>query len=215
MRAGAADHAALMDAVYRRQRHIYDATRAWFLLGRDALIGGLNPAPGARILEVACGTGRNLARIGARHPQARLFGLDISAEMLRSARARLGKGVPLVQADACSFDPKALFGTAQFDRIVLSYSVSMIPDWTGAIDHALGHLAPGGALHIVDFHDQAGLPGWFGRALRAWLGRFHVSPRTDLADRATLLAHRHGCTAEHRVLLRGYAQILILRKPAL
>ena len=35
---GARDHAALMDTVYRGQRHIYDATRKYFLFGRDRLI---------------------------------------------------------------------------------------------------------------------------------------------------------------------------------
>ena len=31
-------HAALMDGVYRHQRHFYDLTRGCFLLGRDQLI---------------------------------------------------------------------------------------------------------------------------------------------------------------------------------
>ena len=36
------NHAALMDSVYRRQRHIYDLTRKYFLFGRDTLIEGLD-----------------------------------------------------------------------------------------------------------------------------------------------------------------------------
>ena len=42
------DHAALMDRVYRRQRHIYDATRKFYLLGRDPLIERLAPRTAAR-----------------------------------------------------------------------------------------------------------------------------------------------------------------------
>ena len=34
----------LMDSVYRRQRHIYDVTRKYFLLGRDTLIARAEPA---------------------------------------------------------------------------------------------------------------------------------------------------------------------------
>ena len=34
-------HARLMDSVYRHQRHIYDLTRKFYLLGRDDLIDGL------------------------------------------------------------------------------------------------------------------------------------------------------------------------------
>ncbi len=33
------DHATLMDRVYKRQRHFYDATRKYYLLGRDPMIG--------------------------------------------------------------------------------------------------------------------------------------------------------------------------------
>jgi SAM-dependent methyltransferase len=128
---GASGHAALMDEVYRGQRHIYDFTRKYYLFGRDTLIAGLAAAPGMRVLEVACGTGRNLAKIGRAWPGMRLFGLDISAEMLKSARAALGDAARLGQGDACAFDAQALLGEPQFDRIVLSYSLSMIPDWGG------------------------------------------------------------------------------------
>jgi len=49
-----------MDRMYRHQRHIYDASRKFYLLGRDALITGLAPPKGGTILEIGCGTGRNL-----------------------------------------------------------------------------------------------------------------------------------------------------------
>jgi S-adenosylmethionine-diacylgycerolhomoserine-N-methlytransferase len=37
--------------MYRRQRHIYNATRRYYLLGRDQLIAGLQPAARDSILE--------------------------------------------------------------------------------------------------------------------------------------------------------------------
>ena len=37
---GDAAGAALMDRLYRRQRHFYDVTRKHYLLGRDRLIDG-------------------------------------------------------------------------------------------------------------------------------------------------------------------------------
>ncbi len=37
-------HAELMDGVYRYQRHVYDLTRKYYLLGRDRLIDGLDVA---------------------------------------------------------------------------------------------------------------------------------------------------------------------------
>src|SRR5262249_43214804 len=49
-----------MDAIYRYQRYIYDATRKYYLFGRDRLIANLDPPERGTVLEIACGTGRNL-----------------------------------------------------------------------------------------------------------------------------------------------------------
>ena len=208
---GASGHAALMDEVYRGQRHIYDFTRKYYLFGRDTLIAGLAARPGMRVLEVACGTGRNLAKVGRAWPGVRLHGLDISSEMLKSARAALGAEARLGQGDACAFDPQVLLGEPAFERIVLSYSLSMIPDWESALDHAAGQLAPGGSLHVVDFGDLSGLAGPFRRMLKAWLAKFHVESRTALPAAAARVAAAHGLTLEsHRGPL-GYYQLHVLR----
>lgn len=125
-------HAHLMDRMYRYQRYIYDFTRKYYLFGRDTLIRELNPPPGASVLEVGCGTGRNLAVIGDLYPGARLFGLDISAEMLATAKAKLRRqnrpDAVLRVADATNFTA-ASFDQEGFDRIVISYALSMVPEW--------------------------------------------------------------------------------------
>ncbi len=203
-------HAALMDEVYRGQRHIYDLTRKYYLFGRDTLIAGLAAQPGMRVLEVACGTGRNLAKVGKAWPGVRLFGLDISAEMLKSARAALGDEARLGEGDACAFEPLGLLGEPVFERIVLSYSLSMIPDWESALDHAASLLAPGGALHIVDFGDLAGLPSPFSALLRGWLARFHVEPRKALPEAAARIAAARGLTLTSRRGPLGYFQLHVL-----
>lgn len=186
------DHGALMDRVYRGQRHIYDVTRKYYLFGRDRLIAELACPDGAQVLEIGCGTGRNLARIGKVWKGARLHGLDISAEMLMSARAKLGANGRLALGDATCFDPAALFDRAGFDRVILSYALSMIPDWEAALDRATAALAPRGALCAVDFGDLEGLPHPLRALLRAWLARFHVTPRADLVEAATRIAGKRG-----------------------
>lgn len=203
-------HAALMDEVYRGQRHIYDLTRKYYLFGRDTLIKGLAAQLGMRVLEIACGTGRNLTKIGTAWPGVRLYGLDISAEMLKSARAAVGAEARLGQGDACSFDAAALLGEPQFDRIVLSYSLSMIPDWQGALDHAASLLAPGGTLHVVDFGDLAGLPRPLAGLLRAWLGKFHVAPRDDMGAVAGRIAAARGLRLTSTRGPLGYFQLHVL-----
>ncbi len=209
-------HAALMDDVYRWQRHVYDLTRKYYLLGRDRMIDRLDARAGATVLELGCGTGRNLALAARRHPRAEFFGLDISAQMLETAQASLARSglggkVRLAQADATDFEPQALFGRDGFDRVYISYSLSMIPDWRGCVRQAMAVLAPGGSLHIVDFGRQERLPGWFKAVLRAWLARFHVAPRDDLRDVLESISRETGASLEYESLFRGYAVHAILR----
>jgi len=214
----AGNHSGLMDSVYRKQRHIYDLTRKYYLLGRDHLIAHLAVPDGGTVLEVACGTGRNLTLVAQRYPDAQLFGFDISAEMLKSAEAAVERKalfdqVSLAQADATDFDPQALFGRRHFDRILISYSLSMIPVWRAAIGHAATTLAPGGELHVVDFGQQTRLPGWFRNGLHGWLAKFHVEPRAELeevmADTATAIGGTLGFTP----LYRDYARYGVISAP--
>src|ERR1700761_2812624 len=178
--------AALMDDMYRRQRHIYDLSRKFYLLGRDEAIARLRPAPGDTVLEIGCGTGRNLVKLAQAYPEARLFGLDVSREMLATAaasiaRAGLTSRITLAQADATAFDTQGLFGCASFERVMISYALSMIPPWREALAQALDVLAPGGLLEIVDFGDCAGLPSPFKAGLRRWLAAFGVTPCEHLS----------------------------------
>lgn len=208
------NHAAHMDRMYRYQRHIYDLTRKYYLFGRDRAIAGLNAADGASILEVGCGTGRNLVLTRHHYPTAKLYGLDISAEMLQTARAKLAGGAQqptLIVADATTFRPQD-FGVSGFDCIMISYAVSMIPAWEDAISAALAALNPKGSLHIVDFGQQECLPQWFRTMLQAWLRRFHVTPRANL--REVLQERLEGANADMTFedIGRGYAWNAVVRK---
>ena len=203
-------HSQLMDGVYRYQRHIYDLTRKYYLLGRDGLIADLDPPAGGAVLEIGCGTGRNLIAVGKAWPKAHLYGVDISAAMLDTARASvakagLGDRVTLAQGDACGFDATALFGRARFERVFISYALSMIPEWEMALAQAARCVAPGGKLEIVDFGQQERLPALWKRVLFGWLGQFHVSPRQDMASAIARLAMETGGFPHSRALYRGYA----------
>jgi len=206
------NHAAMMDAMYATQRHIYDLTRKYYLFGRDRMIRELALPDGGTVLELGCGTGRNLAMVRKHWPKAQLFGLDISAEMLKSARTTLGEQAALAQADATEFDPERLFGVAQFDRVILSYATSMIPVWREALAQGSALVAPGGSLHVVDFGDMAGLPGPARSALRAWLARFHVSPRHTLPQSAIAGGAVYGLTGSAATGMGGYYQLVTLRR---
>jgi S-adenosylmethionine-diacylgycerolhomoserine-N-methlytransferase len=168
-----------MDRMYRYQRYFYDLTRKYYLVGRDKLIAEMNVQSGENVLEVGCGTGRNLTLLSRKYPQARFFGLDASSEMLKTAQGKVDtqkiENIELKVALADNFTFAETFGLDKpFDTIIFSYSISMIPPWKESILNALQNLKPGGSFYIVDFYDQKDLPRWFQRLLQGWLRQFHV-----------------------------------------
>jgi S-adenosylmethionine-diacylgycerolhomoserine-N-methlytransferase len=213
------DAAADMDSIYRVQRHIYDASRKFYLLGRDGMLAALQPPQGGTVLEIGCGTGRNLILASDRYAAVHFYGIDVSAVMLETARASVAKAgrsdcIRFAQADASKLDTRADFGIAAFDRVFVSYALSMIPPWREALWQAYGVVKPGGSLHIVDFGEQTRLPGVFRTGLRAWLKRFSVEPRAELEAEVHKLAEAHGACATFARPFRDYACSAVIRKPA-
>ncbi len=203
----AADH---MDRMYRGQRHIYDASRKFYLLGRDGLVRELQPPDGGKVLEIGCGTARNLIVAAKAYPQAQFYGVDISSQMLETARKsiageKLEGRIQVAVADACDVRSSDLFNVEKFDRIFISYALSMIPSWEDVLDHAMDLLAPNGSLHIVDFGDFSGLPPWFGKAMKSWLAAFSVTPRENFEPAFATLASRRGTYARVMKPFRAYA----------
>lgn len=205
-----------MDRMYRWTRHVYDASRKYYLLGRDALIGEIGAKPGEVVCEAGCGTARNLILMAKRYPETKFVGFDASAEMLKTANAsveKAGLAIPLRVALAQDFSPE-LFGlTEKFDRIFFSYALSIMDDWQAAAEHALTQLKPGGTLHVVDFGDQKGLPRWFKWVLGKWLHQFHVRFRPEVKAWFDAEVAAGKGTLAYRDVARGYAYLLAY-KPA-
>ena len=215
----AAEATDRMNRMYRRQRHIYDGTRRYYLLGRDQMIANLRPEAGANVLEVGCGTGRNLVLAARRFPEARWFGIDVSTEMLTSAitaiaRRGLTSRIKVAHGDATAFDSALLFGIPSFDHVMISYSLSMIPNWTLVLEAAISRLKPGGRLHIVDFGRQERLPGIARALLLRWLKLFDVTPRDDLERVLSAMAAASGAELKFERPFRGYAQYAVLTLPS-
>jgi S-adenosylmethionine-diacylgycerolhomoserine-N-methlytransferase len=213
----AGDQKRLMDDVYALHRHFYDFTRKFYLLGRDALIRDLAPPPGGTVLEVGCGTARNLIVAAKRYPQARFYGFDISEAMLETARksvakAGLSERITLAQGDAGAFRTDTLFGLERVDRVFMSYTLSMIPPWIEAIERGAAALAPGGSLHIVDFGQYERLPDFARRLHFKSLNDFHVTPRAELPAVLRRVAQAQDLSLDFRAGLRGYVWSATLRR---
>lgn len=207
------DHAQAMDKKYRYVRHIYDITRLPFLLGRNRAISALGDCQGKTVLEIGCGTGRNLEVLSRRFPDAKIHGVDISEEMLSTSRAKLFKrpNVVLSRGDAETFDPVNDFNVERFDRVLMSFSLSMVPDWKKAFENALSMLHAGGVLSIVEFGDFHG----FG-PLRDWavaeLGRHKAPPIVTLKEDITIiLAERHDLSVRFENAHFGFVQFVTVQ----
>jgi S-adenosylmethionine-diacylgycerolhomoserine-N-methlytransferase len=146
-------HAERLEAFYAPQAAHYDAFRARLLHGRAELITALNIPAAARIVELGCGTGANLEflRAGKRSlaDYAAIQLVDLCPALLAVARrrARGHANVEVIEADAQTWRPRHAA-----DCVILSYALSMMPDWRATLGNAWDMLAPGGRLGIVDFH---------------------------------------------------------------
>lgn len=204
------DARVAMDQMYRRQRYIYDLTRKYYLFGRDRLIAELPVGKTDHICEVGCGTARNLILLARRHRQATLYGVDASAEMLKTASssvqaAGLSGQIKLATALSTNFTAEMMGHAKPFDRLIYSYSLSMMDDWRQALEHGFTQLKPGGTIHVVDFGDQEGLPRWFKKMLGTWLDQFHVRFRPEVHAWFEEQERKGSGRSSYRPVMRGYA----------
>jgi len=222
MSESGADQAVAMDRMYRVTRHIYDVTRAYYLLGRDRMLAKVVTNPSTATLEVGCGTARNLIKLARRPDPGLLCGLDASQEMLDTAAASISRaGVPaagherirLRQGLAECLDAKTMFGRDEpFDTIFFSYCLSMVPTWPGAIEAAMANLKTGGHLVIVDFWDQKDLPRVFAASLKKWLSLFHVHYRPEVHNALAALGTSGRADVTFESVKKRYAYIASLKK---
>jgi MPBQ/MSBQ methyltransferase len=134
---------------YDEASDIYDTYEGLFypyLFGR--IHGLLNDrfipllSPGARILDIGCGTGQQTMLF--RGKGLNVVGLDISEGLVRVANKKLGEGICVV-SDAC----KLPFPDACFDAISSAGStVNHIPDYQRFFEEAGRVLKPGGHMFL-------------------------------------------------------------------
>ncbi len=161
------------------------------------------------VLEVAIGTGRNLAH----YPdEVRLTGVEFSPAMLELARRRadeLGRQVDLRLGDAQALD----LPDASFDTVVCTLSLCAIPDDRRAVEEMKRVLRPGGRLLLLDH--VIGQPRWV-RAIQ-WLLELATRPLQGeyLRRRPLLDVQAQGFEVERDQRSKlGIVERLSARKPA-
>jgi len=180
-------HAERLTAFYAPQAERYDAFRARLLHGREDMLAALDVRPGMQVVELGCGTGRNLEFLATMLPIETLAGVqlvDLCPPLLEVARRRFAghANVEAIEADACRWRPDK-----PVDRVYLSYALTMIPDWPAALANARSMLAPGGRIGVVDFH----LPAAGGRIGNAFWQRWFAHDGVRLSDAHVPWLHAH------------------------
>jgi phosphatidylethanolamine/phosphatidyl-N-methylethanolamine N-methyltransferase len=142
----------------------YDRVARWYRFGewtillaprfRHRAVARLELRPGERVIEVGCGTGRNLALLrDAVGAGGAVIGLDASPGMLTEAHKTIARhrwqNVRLIHEDAAK-----LSLDEPVDVVYFSLSYSVMPDRGLVLDRVWEALRPGGRLVIMD----AGIP---------------------------------------------------------
>jgi demethylmenaquinone methyltransferase/2-methoxy-6-polyprenyl-1,4-benzoquinol methylase len=135
----------------------YDRMGALLSFGQDPrwrheMVRLVDPQPGARILDVAAGTGLVTEAL-ARHSRCEIVALDQSGPMLAAARARLDRHpelaqrVTLVRGEA----EQLPFKDGEFDALTFTYLLRYVDDRPATMRELARVVKPGGRIGMVEF----------------------------------------------------------------
>lgn len=160
-------------------------------------------APGARVLDVGCGTGATVDYVRHRYGHAAV-GIDFSAVLLEEGSRAQG-GPPLVRGCAEQLPaPDSCFGAVLCECVL-----SLCPDPLSVLREIRRVLRPGGYLVLMDLYMRGPVAAhWTGKpsancCLQGAVGRFTVEDRFTAAGYDRLLWE------DHSLLLKQLAAQLV------
>jgi phosphatidylethanolamine/phosphatidyl-N-methylethanolamine N-methyltransferase len=206
---------AVIAKAYARWAPIYDFVfGAVFERGRKAAVAAAERI-GGRILEVGVGTGLSLPDYSTAN---RLVGIDLSAPMLRKAKARVAE-YRLGNVDGLAvMDAQHLaFAEAAFDVVVAQYVITAVPDPEATLDEFARVTRPGGEIILVNhLGAEAGLRAIFEKSFAPLARRLGWRPEFGWQRLAQWAADRGGIELiERRAMppLGHFSLIRFARQP--
>jgi demethylmenaquinone methyltransferase/2-methoxy-6-polyprenyl-1,4-benzoquinol methylase len=164
---------------YRKKAKHYDLTSRFYptpgypqRVQRTRAVEALDLHPGDTVVDIACGTGLNFARIERLiGPEGRIVGVDLTDAMLARAERRTEangwRNISLVHADAAGFD-----FPLDVDAILSTYALSQVPECAEVVAHGAAALAEGGRWVVLDLKVPDNTPGWLADLGSALVRRF-------------------------------------------
>lgn len=144
------DKRAFVRTLFDRLAPRYDRLNLLISLGqttwwRKRALARLELRPGARVLDVGCGTGWVVQYLRGRYPGLELEGMDLSPGMLAEARRQDPQG-SYFEADVCNIDRPS----DHYDLVCTVFTSRNFPDLTASVAEMMRILAPGGRLLVLD-----------------------------------------------------------------
>jgi demethylmenaquinone methyltransferase/2-methoxy-6-polyprenyl-1,4-benzoquinol methylase len=182
---------------------------------RRTAVAALGLEPGARVMDLACGTGDLCRTLRAAGHQP--IGVDFSAGMLGAAHT----DAPLVRADASRLP----FRNARFDAVTCGFALRNFADLAAVLAECARVLRPQGGIALLDVGEPTSAPAravhhfWFRRVVpivggllsdrRAYT--YLPASTAYLPSQLELLGMIGAAgfdTVEHRTLGAGAAQLI-------
>lgn len=168
------------NSYYRFHSRIYDMTRWAFLFGRISAVEEIASRRPRRVLEIGCGTGRNLIQLKRTCPEVACIGVDASADMLAVARSKSREmEIEWMQGTYPSQSVEEQLDTlGGVDVILFSYALTMFnPGWEVCLERAHKDVGADGMVFLVDFHQSS--RAWF----KNWMASNHVRMEGQLKEK--------------------------------
>jgi demethylmenaquinone methyltransferase/2-methoxy-6-polyprenyl-1,4-benzoquinol methylase len=179
---------------YNRLAAIYPVFELIFALPkgiRQKTVDSLNLKRGDAVLEIGCGTGKNLPfLINAVGKEGKVYGIDVSKNMLKRAKVfaerNKWENLKLTCIDALEFEPPKML-----NGVLFSLSYATMINRREVLKKVWSGLAPGGRIVIMDAQFPLGLPGRAMILLRpaitlflkaSVLGNPYIKPIEELRD---------------------------------
>ena len=137
-------------------------------------VGDVLARPGAKALDLCCGTGDVLLSLVARNGAAAVYGSDFCHPMLIEAQRKISSRrlrSPLFEADALVLP----LPSASFDLITIAFGFRNLANYGNGLQELARVLKPGGVLAILEFSQPTNRPfaalyGFFSVRVLPWIG---------------------------------------------